>query len=403
MLELELQKLVGGNMSKRINIKKRLMIRYVSLIIIFGMVCLSGGVSLAKKILIQNSAVLLSNFAKETGKNISHIIELEMQNVEMIADTPLLHNLEGTEEEKMTYLRKMAQKYDYKKAAIIDLEGNCKMINDELVNVADLEYFQKGLEGKSFLSAPYLNESDGTLQIAITAPIISGEQIIGILLFSKDAESFSGITNGLGFGETGTAYVVDEDGTNIINGDINKVLQKTNRIEDAKTNPDFKELGAITERMIAGENGTGSYMLDGKRKFLGYAPIAAKGWAVGVTVELKDMLSGLKELKICIGVSTVIIIIWMLIVTFRISEDYSKRLMSVQDELSQVAKGDFTLNKKHYEIMDEISEIDHTLQLAKASLSEMVEKMQLSYEKRKGLSEYELNTYKNTTKNRDKQ
>ena len=39
-------------------------------------------------------------------------------------------------------------------------------------------------------------------------------------------------------------------------------------------------------------------MLNGIRKFIGYAPIENKGWSVGITVEMKDMLSGLNQLVI---------------------------------------------------------------------------------------------------------
>ena len=151
-------------MGKKRDIKRQLMIKYTSFIIIIGILCMGLGILLARTIVIENSAVLLSNFAKETGKNISNIIELEIRNVEMIAQTPILHS-QNTEEEKMAYLKKIVDRYGYKKAALIDLQGNCKTINGEVVNVAELEYFKVNMKGESFLTAPYHSKAEGDYKL----------------------------------------------------------------------------------------------------------------------------------------------------------------------------------------------------------------------------------------------
>lgn len=160
------------------------------------------------------------------------------------------------------------------------------------------------------------------------------------------------------------------------------ILNKVNRIEDSKTKPEYRELAQITQKMTAGESGTGHYTLNGKRKFIGYAPVQGKGWAVGVTVEIQDMLSGLNQIVIYMSVFTVLVLICMMYVTRNIANNFSNRLSEVQNELNQIAKGDFTLNKKKYSIIDEIAELDCTLQQTKASLNEMIEKIQATHEKK---------------------
>lgn len=390
-------------MGKKLDIRQQLMIKYTTLAIVFGIIFLVLGITIGKQVIIDNSEILLSNFAKEVGENIGDIIQLEIKNAEIIADVPMIHDPQVSIEEKLEYLRSVVVRQGYKKAALIDLKGNCVTINDEKVNVADLEYFNKSIQGESFLSTPYYSKADGGLQIAITAPIMEEGQVTSILFLSKEAEKFSEITNGILFGRTGTAYVIDEEGTNIINRDISKVINKVNRIEDAKIDSSYEELAQITERMIAGQNGTGSYMFHGKRKFLGYAPIPNKGWAIGITVELSDMLSGVKKLERNMMLFSVIMTLCMIIVTQRVAKDFSSRLMKIQGEVSQMAKGDFTLNKKRYRIMDEISKIDDELQMTKLSVIEMVNRLQSSSEKVRGqynrLHEASQKTSKKTDKN----
>lgn len=371
-------------MGKNLDIRKQLMIRYISLVVVFCIVFFVSCMTIGRSVLIENSRILLSNFAKETGENISKIIDLEKSNAEIIADAPILSDSTVDMGSKMKYLRRIVKSQGYKKAALIDLEGNCLTINNESVNVSELEYFNRSLHGESFLTAPYFSKADGGLQIAITAPIIKSGKVQQILFLSKDAEKFSEITNGISFGKTGTAYVVNGEGTNIINRDINKVINRVNRIEDAKVDSDYKELAEITKRMITGENATGSYMFEGARKFLGYAPIPSQGWAVGVTVELSDMLSGVKKLERSVILASIVMLICMIIVTFRISSGLSTRLAKLQEEVSQMAKGDFTPNKKNHHIMDEISKIDNELQMTKLSVAEMVNRLQMSSDKMKG-------------------
>ncbi len=373
----------GGHMRK-LSIRKQLIIKYVSIILIFAAVSLGGGIKLAEKALIRNSGLLLSNFALEVGNNISKIIDLEIKNIEMVAEAPILRDSQMPQEEKLNYLRDVVEKQGYKKAALIDLQGNCVTINGEIVDVSDREYFKAGLNGESFLTAPFVSKADGGLQISITVPIKQDEKVTQILFFSKDAEEFSNITNSIGFGNTGTAYVVDKDGTNIINRDIQKVIDKVNRIEDAKTDPKYTELAAITEKMIAGENGTGQYLFNGAQKFLGYAPIKTTGWAVGITTELEDMLSGLSEFKTGMMASMGLMILGMIGLSYVVATRLSRRLTVVQEEVNQMASGDFTINEKTHSVIDEIANIDLALQETKASVGKMIADLQNSYDETMG-------------------
>ena len=365
---------------RKFSIKKQLITKYLGIILVFSGIVVVTGFNLAQKALIKNSEVLLKNFSLEIGNNISRIIELEMQNVELVANSVILHQEEVSQEEKLSYLRGIVEEFGYKKAALIDVNGICTTTNNEVIDVSERTYFVKGMEGKGHLTAPFISKADGGLQISITAPIMENGQVKGIVFFSKDAEEFSSITNEISFGETGTAYVVDENGTNIINRDIQKVIDGVNRIEDAKTDPAYKELAEITEKMIAGENATGHYNFNGVKKFLGYAPIKATGWAVGITTELSDMLSGLSYFTQGMTISMLIMLLGMCILTYIIANGLGRRLEDIQEDVNKMASGEFTLNEKEYKVIDEITNIDMALQETKASVGKMIADLQDSYE-----------------------
>ena len=354
----------------------QLIVRYSSLFVVFTVMFVVTGTLIARSALIKNSSVLLSNFAKQIGNDIDRVINLEISKVEMVAETPILQDANTPQDVKFEYLKKIVDTQGYKKAALIDLDGNCKTILGESVNVKDKEYFKANLEGKSYFTPPNVSKADGGLQISITSPIKSGDKIVGIVFFSKDAEKFSEITNSIKFGETGSAYVIDQNGTNIINNDIEKVKNKVNRIEDAKKDSKYQELADITKKMISGENGTGTYHLNGDKKFVGYAPIESTGWSVGVTSEVKDMLSGLAALivdMVSIGIITNVVLI---LLTYLISKKIAVRLKKLKVEMNAIAEGDFRESEITDIVSDEIGDIYVSLNETKKAVAGALKQIQ---------------------------
>ena len=354
-------------------IKQQIMTKNFILTITAVIILVTSAAVIGRKALLNSSSELLSSFAKQVGQDIGRIIELETSKVEVAAESAILRNSDVSLESKLNYLSGIVKDQKYKKAAIIDLNGECKTILGETVDVSDKAYFKENLAGKSYFSAPTLSKADGGLQISITTPILNYQgEMIAILFFSKDADSFCKITNDIRFAQTGTAYVVDENGTNIMNNDIEKVKNKVNRIEDAKTDSSYEELADITKKMISGESGAGSYKFDGKTKFLGYAPVENTGWSVGITCDLADMLSQMNNLIVMLIIIGTVALIIMLIVSYFIADKISKRLVKLKDEVEEISTGNFEAKEINETINDEITAIYNSLEDTKKSVGNMI-------------------------------
>ncbi|MBE6051216.1 MAG: methyl-accepting chemotaxis protein [Clostridium sp.] len=360
------------------SIRKQLMIKYSILIILFCVGYSYLAIFSATSLLKDNSAELLTNFAKQVGSDIGRVVELEKSKAEVIATSPIMLDENEPLELKLNYLRDVVKNQGYKKAAFIDLNGTCTTILGEVVDVSSKEYFKANLAGESYFASPYVSLADGGLQVAVTAPIKVNNKVTGIVFLSVDAEKFSEITNSISFGKTGSAYVVDKNGTNIINTDIEKVKNKVNRIEDAKTDSSFKELAAITEKMISGEVGYGEYEFNGKMKFLGYAPVEGTGWSVGVTINTLDMLSNMTGLAKALIVATIICIALFILVTYFIAQSLSKRLNKLKGEVEEIATGNFVVNEVEDSINDEVQDIYRALELTKDSVGSMIKTIKSS-------------------------
>ena len=80
-------------------------------------------------------------------------------------------------------------------------------------------YFQKALSGKSNVSDPIVSKIDGSVVVVYAVPIKNNNEIVGVLIEIRDGNKLSELTNQVKVGETGYAFMIRKDGTNIASTD----------------------------------------------------------------------------------------------------------------------------------------------------------------------------------------
>lgn len=127
-------------------------------------------------------------------------------------------------------------------------------------NLMEREYFKKILlKNEPYaISKPTVSKSTGALKITIAVPIISNENIVGILGANVNLSTLSKIAKDIKIGEKGYGYILDSKGSYIahpnekfiVNNNLIAFLDSTNQNEGL-TN--FKLQKGITE--VQSENG----------------------------------------------------------------------------------------------------------------------------------------------------
>ena len=83
-------------------------------------------------------------------------------------------------------------------------------------------------------------------------------------------------------GEGGTAFMLDANGITIADVD-STLVGVEDSIALGDTNPRLKKYSAICKKMVAGENGTGTYSYGGATKVVAYSPLKdMNGWSIGI-------------------------------------------------------------------------------------------------------------------------
>ena len=359
-------------MSRLKGIKKELMINSLVLVVLLSLILSLGAYFISKKSLTTNSGLLLKEFAKEAASNIQSTLEGNVKIAETLSMGKAIKDENLSIDEKLNVLQENQDKYHHKMIGIADLNGQYRATGGMDVNIREREYFQEALKGKSYVSDPFLSKVDKSLEVAYSTPIKSGDKITGVLVIIREGTDFSDISNKIKFGQSGSAYIINRQGTVIAHNNNELVENMDNTMEEAKKDKNLEQLAEIEKGMASGKIGVGEYSYNKQHKFIGYAPIALTGWSIGINTEEKDMLAGLNTLVNTLIILTLVAVVIALALNYIVSNNIGKRLNKVKDSVKLLATGDFTVSDIGSIKKDEIGEIYIAVEDTKKSVGNMI-------------------------------
>lgn len=156
-------------------------------------------------------------------------------------------------------------------------------------NVTDPSYFTASLtaawDGTVTLDGPSIREN-GVHTMAISAPVYREGEARGILTVVLDGFCLSEWLSPIQFPSGGgLSYIVDQQGTNIaVSTRQNRdwVTTQYNAQQLVKTDPVIQTVADLEIMPLQGLTGAGSYLWEGSRNYLCYAPIPETGWGIFV-------------------------------------------------------------------------------------------------------------------------
>ncbi|MGB5824114.1 MAG: methyl-accepting chemotaxis protein [Proteocatella sp.] len=305
------------------------------------------------------SAMAVENRLKATR---SAIQEIGTVSAFSSSDIPLSKKLE--------ILDNKMEKYKLLSLDAADLKGNT--LRGE--NVADSGYFKAAAGAETYISSPQI---DGSTQvIVVSTPLwedgLYGTKVVGVVVGKLDASFLSGITNRIQIGETGGAYIINEEGDIIAHKDEQLVAMQENLIEDSKSDSSLKDLAELQQLAISGEPTHGEYTYEGKDKLIFFSPIEGTAWSIGVNVEKYEfMKGGYMAALICILISLAALILGA-IVMIRFTNTLVRPIKEVEDAAKSMAEGNFDIDLA-YESDDEIGNLAQSMRAMVAITKTIIE------------------------------
>lgn len=279
-------------------------------------------------------------------------------------------------EDKAAILNQRINDHDFDGGFLLDSSGIDVITGTDL---SDRDYFKEAMKGNTYVSTPAYSEVTKSVSYAVSAPLwedgVPGTTPVGAVVYVPNGEFLNDIMRSIKVGEGGTAFMIDANGITI--ADIDSTLVG---VEDSialgDTNPKLKDYSAICKKMVAGENGTGTYSYGGKTKVVAYSPIPdMNGWSIGVAAVRNEFLGMFFLSLVITGLIVVVFTTIGIRNGIRLGRNVVKPIKVVVERLELLAAGDLHSdtpvpeeNDETATLMDSLAE---TIQDLKIVISEI--------------------------------
>ena len=238
---------------------------------------------------------------------------------------------------------------------------------------ANEDYFQKC---KATMQ-PYISDimNDGQRMIfLLEVPIITDGRFDGVVYGGISADFLTDIVVNLAMGNDGVAYVLDHRGNVIGHREASVVMESSNMIEAAKTDPGAADVAAINQRMIQGETGFGEYQFYGDNKIVGFAPIDGyQNWSIAIEVSQKEYKSTLDHSIMLTIIVVILVVIASYPVAAIIGHSISLPIRACVTRLEQLADGDLKTPSPAVISRDETAKLTGALDATILRLNDVVQ------------------------------
>lgn len=322
----------------------------------------------------QNIREALPELAKKSAMIVSSRVETDLNGLEVLANNYLIKDMAADWQEKKKILDAEVQRGGYIKIGIADKDGNYKTTAGESFNISDKEYFIDAMSGATYVSDPMESDTGDSLVITFAVPIRENNKVLGVLIGVKDSTSLTSIISDIVYYESGSAFMINEDGTIIAHQDQELVDNAVNILEMAEEDESLSQLAYWCGRMMSWRTGAGEYQYGGVEKYIGFAPVEGLNWSIAATVPKQEVLKTLTDIRKNVAIATSVVLFLTIAITYLILNSATKTLNVVANHLPKIASGDLTVDipDKYLKNRDETGILSNAVKKMQDSLKNII-------------------------------
>ncbi|NLY52153.1 MAG: methyl-accepting chemotaxis protein [Firmicutes bacterium] len=340
---------------------------YTGVLLFF--VCIGLGflaVNYSSSAVVEEVEIALKMQAQKAAEYLESRFETHLTALEGIAARPEIKSMDW--ELQRAVIESEAQRLSaFEVLAAVDRNGVARYSDGSSANLADRDYIISALNGRATVSDVLVSRVSGTAVLMYAVPITDNGRIIGALIGRRNAEALSDITDELGFGAKGYAYIIGADGTLYAYPNRQLVMNQVTIFTD--TGP-FVNAGRAIRAFGLGRNGVVRYTLDdGAARIVGLAPVPSTGWTIAVGAMEADVLANMVRLRnFLVGISLAFLAAGIIAAIF-LGRRIADPLVKIKEVIEALADGDLTKNV-YVKLQDEIGVVAGALNRTIASMRE---------------------------------
>lgn len=362
------------------SIRMRL-ITYFSILIAVALVGMSGVALFQASEAIENEAVSgMDRLAAESALTTTTRIEKQMVALEMIARRADMESMDW--DTQRTILNNQMKRTEFLSFAVVDLKGNATFNDGAEANIVDRAYFKTALEGTTNVSDVVISRLTGNPEIVYATPIFNGNSVVGVLIARRDGYVLSDITDTLGYGASGYAYMINENGMVVAHKDRERVKNQMNPIEQAETDEALKDVATLFKKIIDDKAGVHQYTYNGKNLIAAYQPVKGSHWTLVITADESEVLASIPKMRMSLYMMTLIVLLLSIVVVYVVGTNMAKPIIGIKKQAETIAALDLSKDvpDKFKNRKDEIGSLAVSLQSLVDSLRAIIVEIKNSAE-----------------------
>lgn len=350
---------------KRISMKT-LIISFGSLIVVI--VALSLGIISAIVSYRSSSDTIdsqLSGTLNTYKSTVVTTLDMYRSQINISANVTTTYDLDLDISERLIALEEAAARTDFKDFSISNMNGDTY----SGTNISDREYFRRGISGVTIISSPVIRRTDGSV-VMMSASKLDNDLYKGAIYGGIDFETFSNIISEISLGESGFAFVVDNQGQIVAHKDKEYVRSLSNYITLSEEDDKYSGVASSVEKMINGESNTETIKYNNQDYFITYSPIESnENWSLAILAPKSEMMSGFYTSIFWTVISTIILLVAGIFACYYLADRISYPVSEVSKYLGRFAEGDFNIDVEIESKISEIGDLKDSLSISLSTLN----------------------------------
>lgn len=371
---------------------KTKLILYISILLIVSLGTM-GGLSLYRAVVaIEIEAIEgMVKLSEEAAHSTTVQVEKQMISLEMIAGRNDMETMNWLEQQKI--LQNQVERTGFLSFAVVDLKGNAVFNDGATANVADRPYFKSAIEGTTVVSDMLISRLTEKPELVYATPIMNGTKVVGVLIARRDGYVLSNITDTLGYGESGYAYMINKEGAVVAHPDRSRVEVLQNPIHESESNAVLKPVADLFRTILSKKEGYNQYEFNDTKLIASYFPVDGTDWTLIITANESEVLKNVPRIVRSIMITMVVALLISVIFAYLLGSNIANPIIKVVGNALKIADLDIrdNIESKITNRSDEVGKLGNSLQTIIVNLRSIMADINTSSEQVTASSE-ELTT-----------
>lgn len=278
----------------------------------------------SSKILYDSVCQSYVNKAVDNSNLLSGIFKDKIIALGIIAEEDDIRSMDWTMQKKA--LLKHIDTLEAKKFRVLDKNGFSKSTDENDLDLSDREFFKIAISGTPNISDVLVSKFDRSLVVSCATPIKDYDNnIVGVLVSIVDYQMLSDVINNIKIGQEGYATLINYKGVAVAHPKKEMILSNETIFEQAKKDPNLKDLVNIQARKINGETGLGFYKYDNLIELEAFTPVKGTNWILGLTIPKNEAFIVLNSLRKKFILETITFILIAFLLYYLIANYFSQK------------------------------------------------------------------------------